>query len=193
MARSSSHGQGPHRRRLPERDGAHRPERRAPELLAGLFSTLGAKPDEADQYADRIVAWRTPASVTQDVAAYRGGRAGLRSARRLVRPCRRDLAGGGAAAGAGRAGAALSTVFSGRADVLAREADPIVLAALPGAGPERQAETPDPRRIARRRTPGRFARNHDGGGDAMRVTVRIDFDNGGGACRRGGDPAARLR
>lgn len=29
------------------------------ELLAGLFSTLGAKPDDAKYYADRIIAWRT--------------------------------------------------------------------------------------------------------------------------------------
>lgn len=29
------------------------------ELLSGLFRELGAKPDEADFYADRIIAWRT--------------------------------------------------------------------------------------------------------------------------------------
>jgi general secretion pathway protein K len=30
-------------------------------LLANLFVMLGAKPDDADQFADRIIAWRTPA------------------------------------------------------------------------------------------------------------------------------------
>ena len=29
------------------------------EMLAGLFATLGAKSDAADNYADRIIAWRT--------------------------------------------------------------------------------------------------------------------------------------
>lgn len=32
------------------------------ELLAGLFVGFGAKPAAADSYADRIVAWRSPAS-----------------------------------------------------------------------------------------------------------------------------------
>src|SRR4051812_5206614 len=32
------------------------------ELLAGLFTTLGAAPASAQAYADRIVAWRTPPS-----------------------------------------------------------------------------------------------------------------------------------
>ena len=30
-------------------------------LLANLFVTLGAKPEDADQFADRIIGWRTPA------------------------------------------------------------------------------------------------------------------------------------
>ena len=30
------------------------------DLLAGLFRSLGARPDEADQFAARIVGWRTP-------------------------------------------------------------------------------------------------------------------------------------
>lgn len=33
----------------------------AKPLLANLFVTLGAKPEDADQFADRIIGWRTPA------------------------------------------------------------------------------------------------------------------------------------
>src|SRR6202043_2686562 len=30
------------------------------ELLSGLFTVLGAQRQNADQYADRIITWRTP-------------------------------------------------------------------------------------------------------------------------------------
>ncbi|MDF2998467.1 MAG: putative ral secretion pathway protein [Xanthobacteraceae bacterium] len=149
------------------------------ELLAGLFSTLGAKPDEADKYADRIIAWRTPASVTQDVATYR--EAGLDYAPRGASFVHVDeiwLVAGLPPALVEQALAHL-TVFSGRADVLAREADPIVLASLPGAAPDRQTETPDPGGSPGGERQTALPGTTTEGGDAMRVTVRIDFDNGG--------------
>src|SRR5215467_7915379 len=36
------------------------------ELLFGLFITLGARPDDADSYASRVIGWRTPQSTGQD-------------------------------------------------------------------------------------------------------------------------------
>src|SRR5262252_656423 len=48
------------------------------ELLAGLFVALGAQPDAAGQYADRIIGWRTtPKKDTQDVEASLYRAAGL--------------------------------------------------------------------------------------------------------------------
>jgi general secretion pathway protein K len=44
------------------------------ELLSGLCSVLGAKPEDADSYADRIVAWRTkpgPGNQNPEAEAYK--------------------------------------------------------------------------------------------------------------------------
>ena len=149
------------------------------ELLAGLFATLGAKPEEAEQYAARIVAWRMPASGgAPDASAYR--EAGLDYEPRgapFVHVDELWLVAGLPPALVEQALPYL-TVFSGEATVHALDADPVVLASLPGS-PERPAETlptggaagGDPA-IA---LPGTTME----GGDAVRVTVRIDFDNGG--------------
>jgi general secretion pathway protein K len=38
------------------------------QLLVGLFVTLGARPDDAETYSDRIIGWRTTAPKDQDLA-----------------------------------------------------------------------------------------------------------------------------
>jgi len=100
------------------------------ELLAGLFTTLGARPEAAEVYARRIVDWRSPATAAQAGAEYR--EAGLAYGPRgapfihvdelwLVADLPADLV-----------AAALPhlTVFSGRAEVNRREADAVVGSAL---------------------------------------------------------------
>jgi general secretion pathway protein K len=48
------------------------------ELLAALFAVLGARPDDAGQYAERIIGWRTtPATSMQDREASLYRQAGL--------------------------------------------------------------------------------------------------------------------
>jgi general secretion pathway protein K len=149
------------------------------ELLAGLFGTLGAKPEEAEQYAARTIAWRTPASAgTPDASAYR--EAGLDYEPRgapFVHVDELWLVAGLPPALIEQALPYL-TVFSGEATVHALDADPVVLASLPGA-PESTTGTlstdgsaGDARAVVR---PGTTLE----GGDAVRVSVRIDFDNGG--------------
>ncbi|MDC7787292.1 type II secretion system protein GspK [Rhodoplanes sp. TEM] len=142
------------------------------ELLAGLFVVLGAQPDDADTYAERIVAWRAPsgdATLERERSRYR--EAGLDHGPRgkpFVHADELWLVLGIPPALIEQALPHL-TIYGGRPDVLARDADPVVLAALPGETPDGPAGNAPP--LRRGTTPE--------GGDAVRVTVRIDFDRGG--------------
>jgi general secretion pathway protein K len=103
-------------------------------LLSGLCGVLGAKPGDADSYADRIIAWRTkppPGNQNPEADAYKdaGLNYGPRQAPfqnaaelRLVRglpPALVDNA------------LPFVTVFNGRAEIDVNEAAREVLAALP--------------------------------------------------------------
>lgn len=149
------------------------------ETLAGLVAALGAKPEEAALYAERIVAWRTPASAgASDEQAYRD--AGLDYGPRGAPFAHADelwLVAGLPAALVEQALPYL-TVFSGRADVLANDADPVVLAALPGAGQQRQDVTLSTGTSINATPAAAPPGTTLEGSDAVRVTVRIDFDNG---------------
>jgi general secretion pathway protein K len=156
------------------------------ELLAGLFAVLGAPYGAADSYSDRIIGWRQKGGEGQnnEAAAYRT--AGLSYGPRQ-----------GPFSDAGELWLVLGlpsalveralpfvTVFSGRPDVDVLDAAPEVLAALPGMTPDRLNG------ILGQRGPGAAnAQIVQGllgpaqgatikGGKAMRVTVRIAFDNG---------------
>jgi general secretion pathway protein K len=107
-------------------------------LLSGLCVVLGAKPEDADSYADRIDAWRTkpgPGTQNPEAGAYKsaGLNYGPRQAPfqnaaelRLVR----DLP-------AALVDAALPfvTVFNGRAEIDVNVAEPEVVRALPRINP----------------------------------------------------------
>jgi general secretion pathway protein K len=109
-------------------------------LLAGLFAGLGAKTPDAEYYADRIVGWRTEAPATgqnEEAAMYRT--AGISHAPRQ-----------GPFADVAELWLVLGlppilveralphvTVFSGRAEINILDAQPEVLAALPGMTPDR--------------------------------------------------------
>ena len=53
------------------------------QMLVGLFLTLGARPDDVESYADRVIGWRTASSSNQDGegSAYRFGTPGIPTAR----------------------------------------------------------------------------------------------------------------
>ncbi|HEY4847458.1 MAG TPA: type II secretion system protein GspK [Methylocella sp.] len=108
------------------------------ELLSGLCRVLGAKPEEADSYADRIVAWRTkpgPGNQNPEAEAYKsaGLNYGPRQAPfqnvaelRLVRDLPAVLV---------ESALPFVTVFNGQAGIDVTVAAPQVVRALPGINP----------------------------------------------------------
>jgi general secretion pathway protein K len=151
------------------------------ELLAGLFTVFGARPEDADYYAERIVGWRTrPANDSQDKETSLYRQAGLSYGPRgaaFAHVAELWLVVGLPPALVERALPHL-TVFSGRPEINIHDAAPEVIAAVPGLSPER-FDRAFPQRTA---TTGGAQTLPPGttteGSDAMRVTVSIDFDNG---------------
>ncbi len=158
------------------------------EMLAGLFTTLGARPSAAESYADRIIGWRTPAGAqTQDneTSAYRT--AGLLYGPRL-----------GPFPHTGELSLVLGlpellveralpfvTVYSGQPQINIFDSSPEVLAALPGMTPERLHRVLAQRGAARQDGAETLAAlglsqalATTEGSKALRVTVRVDFANG---------------
>jgi general secretion pathway protein K len=109
------------------------------QLLVGLFTVLGSEQEAAQDFADRIIAWRTPASAVADSETFLYRTAGKSYGPRrgpfqhvnelgLVLGMTPDLV--------NRALPYL-TIYSGQAEVNVLNAAPEVLAALPGLTPER--------------------------------------------------------
>ncbi len=109
------------------------------QLLVGLFTVLGTEPEAAEDFADRIIAWRTPASKAADSEAALYRTAGKSYGPRhgpfqhvnelgLVLGLTSDVV--------DRALPYL-TVYSGQPEVNVFNAAPEVLAALPGLTPGR--------------------------------------------------------
>ena len=159
------------------------------ELLAGLFTSLGAAPGPAQGYADRIIGWRSPPSpdnaTANEAAAYRT--AGL-----LYGPR------GGPFQHAGELSLVMGipdllvqralpllTVYSGSPQVNVFNADPQVLAALPGMDPSRLHAVLVQRAVPQQNAeallamlgPARAMATAQGS-KSMRVTARMAFDSG---------------
>jgi general secretion pathway protein K len=111
------------------------------QLLVGLFAALGTDSETAEDFADRIIAWRTPAPKTADSETFLYREAGKSYGPRhgpfqhvnelsLVLGLTPDVV--------DRALPYL-TVYSGQPEVNVLNAAPEVLAALPGLAPERIA------------------------------------------------------
>jgi general secretion pathway protein K len=109
------------------------------QLLVGLFIVLGSEPEAAEDLADRIIAWRTPAPKTADSEAFLYRTAGKSYGPRhgpfqhvnelgLVLSLTPDVV--------DRALPYL-TVYSGQPEINVLNAAPEVLAALPGVAPGR--------------------------------------------------------
>jgi general secretion pathway protein K len=156
------------------------------ELIAGLFAVLGAPPEAAEQYADRVIGWRTkPKPNVEDDEESLYKTAGLRY------PPRRSpfnhvselwLVLGLPPALVERA-LPFVTVYSGMREINVLDAAPEVIAALPGMSPARlnaflgQRETPtaDPKFLV-----DSLASDQVGittkGSDAIRVRTHVVFD-----------------
>jgi general secretion pathway protein K len=132
------------------------------ELLTGLFVALGEQPARAKQHVERIVGWRIPPqkdSEDGEAALYRD--AGLSYAPRgaaFAHVSELWLVSGLPPVLVERALPYL-TVFSGRAEINPAIAAPEIVAALPDRQTARGGTTTE-------------------GGDAVRIIVHIDFDNG---------------
>jgi general secretion pathway protein K len=161
------------------------------DLLAGLLSGLGAAPADAGSYADRIIAWRT--SVSSQNADMDPENSLYRSAGLSYTPRHAPFTHIGElwlVYGVPPALIArmlpLVTVFSGKAQVDIVDAAPQIIAALPGMTPEILQG------ILAARTAGQLNKQSltallsgagqsfasDQGSKAVRVGVRVDFDNG---------------
>ena len=130
------------------------------EILAGLFRTLGAQPEEANYYADRIVGWRKKGEVAgenQEATAYRvagiayAPRQGpFQSAAELwlvlgIPPILKERA------------LPFVTVYSGQSEVDADSAAPEVVASLPNMTPERMNNV-----LQQRSSPAQFGQSQFG-------------------------------
>jgi general secretion pathway protein K len=151
------------------------------ELLAALFAVLGARPDDAGQYAERIIGWRTtPSTNAQDREASLYRQAGFDYSPRgapFAHVAELWLVLGLPPALVARALPHL-TVYSGRPEINVRVAAAEVSAAVAGSSPER----PD-RDLPQRAATGQNGRAAPTGttleaGDTARVTVRVGLDDG---------------
>lgn len=156
------------------------------ELLAGLFTALGASFDDAQQYADRIIGWRTaPATDAPDKEASlyraaglnygpRGGPFGDVAELSLVLGIPKALV---------EAAWPYVTIYSGRAEVNILDAAPTVLAAIPGMTPTRLTAFLGERGSLDAQSASAQLGSSQSlvtteGSKAMRVTVRVRFDSG---------------
>ncbi len=148
------------------------------ELLSGLFTVLGAQRQNADQYADRIIAWRTPLNAQSED----GEDTLYRAAGLLYSPRRAPFAHTGELSlvvglppALVERAASFVTVFSGRPEVNIRDAAPEVIAALATIHPD-LLNTPlgGSGVAAGQPVPGITT----DGSDAIRLQVRVALDNG---------------
>jgi general secretion pathway protein K len=157
-------------------------------LLAGLFSALGAEPGNANQYADRVVGWRTPpGSEAEDGENSLYKKARLSYSPRggpFVHVNELWLVQGLPASLVERA-LPYVTIFSGRPDINVLDASPQVIAALPGLSANRldaflalrNKVQPDWQSALEALGPNQTAATI-AGSDAIRISVHINFENG---------------
>jgi general secretion pathway protein K len=155
-------------------------------LLSGLFVVLGATPEDANAYADRIIAWRTkarPGAPNTEADAYQsaGLSYGPRQAPfqdavelRLIRGLPSELA---------DAVLPFVTIFNGRAEIDPNEAPPQVLNALPGINPGvvdqilKERNPSNPQLVLRLLGAARSS-VAIGGRKATRASVHVALDSG---------------
>jgi general secretion pathway protein K len=157
-------------------------------LLAGLFTTLGARAQLADAYADRIVAWRSapkPGTLDDETSAYRT--AGLSYGPRLgpfPHTSELSLVLGLPDVMVERA-LPFVTVYSGQSQINLFDAAPKVIASLPGMTPatlqavlaRRDLKPQDAQDLITALGPA-LGMATASGSKAVRVTVQVGFENG---------------
>ncbi len=159
------------------------------ELLAGLFTALGAKASDADVYADRIIGWRTPnqeADQEEEASAYRVAGLAYKPRRSPFQSASELWLVLGLPPGLVEHVLPFVTVFNGRPDVEIADAAPTVVAALPGMSPDRLQGVLDSRSAGDTGNGPSASRPAAAAGPAattetrktLRVSLLIRFDNG---------------
>ena len=157
------------------------------EVLAGLFGALGVRKSDADYDADRIVAWRTrnqDADQEEEASAYRVAGLPYKPRRAPFQSVSELWLLLGLPPQVVEHVLPFVTVFSGRPDIDAAEAAPIVVAAQPGMTPEKLQGVLEARAATAAgngRRPGGApapAPQAEGGG-SVRVKLRIGFATAG--------------
>ena len=158
------------------------------ELLAGLFAVLGASAEDAKQYADRIVGWRTratPETAGKEDALYlAAGRTYAPRQAPFAHVNELGLVLGLPPVLVERALPFL-TVFSGASGVDVLNAPPEVIAALPGMTPlvlkqflnDRGSFANDPRALAAALGEAKASATSEKS-QAYRLRIRVRFPNG---------------
>jgi len=161
------------------------------EVLAGLFHTLGATPELAATYANRIVRWRNHANdqANNDQTQSQAGLAtspipaAAPSAIRFFHVDELLLVPGLAAAIAERA-LPFVTVYNGRSQINAMEAAPEVLASLPGMSNDRvtliltaRQTSMEPKALLQLLGPTQGYATIDSG-NVTRIRIHITYANG---------------
>jgi general secretion pathway protein K len=158
------------------------------EMVAGLFRTLGAEPENANYYADRIVGWRKKGEVAaenQEATAYRVAgisykprQAPFQSLAELwlvlgIPPILKERA------------LPFLTVYSGQSDVDTENAAPEVIASLPNMTSERLGDV-----LQQRAGPAQFGQTQQNllgpnqkvtaspPAQSFRLNVRMGLENG---------------
>jgi len=158
------------------------------ELLSSFFTVLGARPADADDYADRIIAWRS--TVDGDNAQSDSEADAYRVAGKNYSPRRAPFQNTGELwlvlglppALVERALPYL-TVFNGRPQVNVLDAAPLVLAALPGMGAQlndflqARDTAVDREALLDALGPAKSSGTIEGG-KATRISVVVQFDSG---------------
>jgi general secretion pathway protein K len=156
-------------------------------LIAGLFAVLGAQPEVAEQYADRVIGWRTrPKPNEQDDSEdslYRAAGLGYLPRRSPFNHLGELWLIQGLPPALVERALPFVTVYSGMPAINVLYAPPAVIAALPGMSParlnaflgQRETLTADPQFVA-----DALGKDQVGattkGSDSVRVRTRIVFD-----------------
>jgi len=158
------------------------------EMLAGLFTAVGASPDDAATFADRIIGWRNKGVVAdqdKEAALYQSAsyayaprQAPFQNALELA------LVLGLPAAIVQRV-LPFVTVFSGHAEIDVRVAEPVILFSLPNAQPDqinqiiaqREQIGADGEALLRSLGPARTGATAETS-PAFRIRVRVALDDG---------------
>ena len=157
-------------------------------MIAGVFAAVGAGPDAAGQFADRVLGWRgalKPNLQDAEDGVYRAAGLGYGPRRAPFNSVDELWLLPGLPAAMIERALPFVTVYSGIAEINVLDAAPEAIAALPDMTParldaflsERESLPPDPELVLGA-LGGKQIGATTGGSDAYRVRIRINLPNG---------------